>query len=214
MANKIEISKELAKKKDNSDGVAAWVVKHSPALGELLRGVSSKNPRVKFRSAKVLSMISEQDPNLLHPQMDFFVGLLDGDNKILKWHALDVIANLAKVDADKNFDRIFKKFYGPLREGSLVTAAHVVGNSAKIAAAKPRLRSKITAELLGVETVPLPTEECRNILMGMTIAAFGEYWDGIRDKGPVVAFVRRRLNNSRRSTRAQAENFLKARAMG
>ncbi len=212
MGKKFEISKELAKKRDSSERAAAMVMEDPRNLDEILSGVSSENLRIKFRSAKILRIISEKDPNLIYPRMDFFVDLLGSDNKILKWNAMDVIANLAAVDAKNRFDGIFGKFYGLLRDGELITAAHVVEGSGRIAAAKPRLRGKITAELLGVEKVPLPTEECRNILLGKTILAFDGYWDDIRDKGAVVSFVRKQLSNSRRSTRARAEKFLKARA--
>jgi hypothetical protein len=79
----------------------------------------------------------------------------------------------------------YSKFYGLLYEGSLITASHVVDNSGKIAVAKPNLQSKITNELLKIEKIPLPTEECKNILLSKTIVTFDMYFDKIQNKKEV-----------------------------
>lgn len=186
-------------------------MKNPQALQELLAGVRSKNPKIKFGSAKTLRTISERKPEMLYSEWKFFANLLDSKNNILKWNAMDIIANLTKVDSRNEFDRLFKKFYGYLYEGSLITAGHVVDNSAKIALSKPDLQDEITKELLKVEKIPLPTEECRNILIGKTINAFQTYYDRITDKNKdeVVSFVKRHLHNSRNATKAKAEKFLK-----
>jgi hypothetical protein len=138
------------------------------------------------------------------------VKLLDSENNILKWNAIDIIANLTRVDSYNKFDRLFKKFYGALLyEGSLITAGHVVSVSGIIARARPELERKITEELLKVEKIPLPTEECRNILIGDIIKAFDAYLDQIENKDEIASFVKRQLNNSRRATKAKAEKLLR-----
>jgi len=116
------------------------------------------------------------------------------------------------VDVNKRFEKIFDKFYGLLEEGSLITAAHVISNSWKIVNAKPMLESKITKELLKVEKIQLPTEECRNILFGYTIRSFDQYFEKIQNKNEVIDFARRQLNNSRNATKAKADKFLKKHA--
>jgi hypothetical protein len=104
---------------------------------------------------------------------------------------------------------LFKKFYGCLYEGSLITAGHVVDNSGKIALSKSELQNEITKELLKVEKIPLPTKECKNILIGKTIKAFEVYYDKIKDKDEIVTFVKRQSNNPRNATRTKAKKFLK-----
>jgi len=199
----------VAKKKNKAEALAKRVIRNPSSLSELLEGISSDKAGIKFKSAKILRIISEERPELLYPKWDFFEKLLDSENNIIKWNAMDVIANLTRVDSRNRFDKIFGKFYGMLNEGSLITAAHVVGNSWKIARAKPGLSSRITNELLKVEKVPLPTEECRNILKGDAIISFSEYFDQIKEKGKVISFARRELKNSRNATRSKAEKFLK-----
>ena len=197
----------VEKKGTKTDDVAGKVLENPELLPELLTGIYSTNARIRFGSAKVLRIISKRNPEMLYSRMGFFVDLLDSENNILKWIAMDVIANLASIDSHNEFNRLFEKFYGYLYEGSLITAGHVVDNSGKIALSKPELQDEITRELLKVEEFPLPTEECRNILIGKTINAFQVYYDKIKDKDEVISFVKRQLNNSRNATKA--EKFLK-----
>ena len=198
----------LEKKDADAEHIAQKVIERSELLPELLSGVSSANPRVRFGSAKVLRTISEHHPKLLYSRMGFFVDLLDSHNNILKWNAIDIIAKLTMVDSRNKFNRLFKKFYSHLYDGSLITAGHIVGNSGKIALYKPELRDKITNELLKVEEVPLPTSECRQILIGHAINAFQLYYNQIKNKDKAVSFVKRQLKSSRHATRTKAERFL------
>ena len=199
---------KLEERETKVEELAEEAIKNKELLHELFNGVSSANPRIKFGSAKILRIISERNPKMLYPSMEFFVNLLDGGNNILKWNAMDIIANLTVVDSHNKFHRLFKKFYGYLYEGSLITAGHVVDNSGTIALAKPELQDEITKELLRVEEIPLPTEECRNILIGKTMKAFDVYYDKIKEKDEVISFVKRQLKNSRKATKAKAEKLL------
>lgn len=198
----------LEERETKSEELAEKVVSNKRLLRELLDGISSPNPRVKFGSAKVLRIVSERDPGILYSNWEFFVKLLDSENRILKWNALDIIANLTRVDSQGKFERLFKKFYGYLNDGSLVTAGHVVDNSCKIMLAKPKLQDVIIRHLFKVEEICLPTEECRNILIGKTITVFEACYDKIRNKHEIVSFVRRQFNNSRNATKRRAEKFL------
>jgi hypothetical protein len=80
--------------------------------------------------------------------MTSFIDLLDSKYRILTWNALAIIANLTKVDVDKKFDAVFTKYCRLMNDEYMVTVANVVGNSSKIALAKPYLVPKITDELL------------------------------------------------------------------
>lgn len=191
------------------EDVAKEAVRDSKLMHEIFDGISSSNPKLKFMSAKILSLISKNDPRKLYPRIDFFIDLLDSENSILKWNAIDIIGNLVSVDVDSKFEKVFKRFCGLLQEGSLITAGHVVGNLGKIVNAKPEFENRITDELLGIHRIKLPTEECRNILIGHTILAFDKYFDKIQDKDRVIAFVERQLENSRNATKLKAEKFLK-----
>lgn len=188
--------------------VAKEVIEEPKLLSEILDGLSSETARIRLGCAKVLSLTSRKQPVLLYPKIDFFVQLLDSDNSILKWNAVDIIANLTLVDSENIFNRHFGKYYSLVCDESMITAAHVVDNSGKIALAKPELTEKITDELLGVEEHTYQTTECRNILLGKVILAIDQYFDQIEDKDKVIPLVKRQLKNPRNATRAKAEEFL------
>lgn len=191
------------------EDIAKKVMENSHLLSEFFVGISSTNSRIKFGSVKTLRIISERKPEMLYSRMDFFVNLLDSKNNILKMDCLGYNCKPKRIDSHSEFNKLFKKFYGYLYEGSLITASHVVDNSSKIALSKPELQDKITEELLKVEEVTLPTKECRNILIGKAIKAFEVYYDNFKDKDKVISFVKRQSNNPRNATKARADKFLK-----
>jgi hypothetical protein len=122
-----------------------------------------------------------------------------------------IIANLAKVDEDNKFDAIFGKYYSFLNDAYMVTVANVVGNSAKIALAKPHLAQKIAKELLKVEnisTTPHLTDECKRVIAEQAIKSFALFFSEIEQKETVISFVARHRNSPRKTLRKTAEEFL------
>jgi len=205
---KNEITEQLGKKAITPDDLAEDVKKNPDLLPKIYKGISSPNTNIKFGCAKILKLVSAEKPETLYPKMDFFINLLDINNNIIKWNVMDVIGNLTKVDKDRRFDKSFQKYYDLLSDKSIVSAAHVIDNSGKIALAKPHLTQKITTELLKIENIPR-SQECKNILMGKAILAFGKYFNQIDNKDEVVSFVKRQLDNNRNATKVKAEKFLK-----
>lgn len=204
--------KELDKKTTTAEEIAKNVIKNRSLIPTIFDGISSENPRTKFKAAKTLRVISKTDPTILYSKMDFFMNLLDSENNIIKWIAMDVIGNLASIDSENKFDKIFKKYFSFLSDESMITIGHVIDNSGKIARAKPHLTAKITSGLLRTEKLPKKprlTQECKNILLGKAISAFGTYFDQIENKEDVISFVKRQLHNSRNATKVKAEKFLR-----
>ena len=185
---------------------------NSDLLPILLKGVSSSKAAVRYGCAKVLMDLSEKYPEKLYPYMDSFIEILDSKYRILTWNAMAIIANIAKVDKDQKFDAIFDRYYSFLNDEYMVTVANVVGNSSKIALAKPHLVQKITNELLKVENIsvtPHLTEECKRVIAETAIKSFDMFFDKIEAKAKVISFVKRHLDSPRRTLRTEAENFLK-----
>ncbi|MBI4743995.1 MAG: hypothetical protein HY776_04150 [Actinobacteria bacterium] len=63
-----------------------------------LKDLLSKDPKVKYGCAKNLLSLAKDNPAELYPKFDYFVELLDSENKILRWIAIDIIGSLSKVD--------------------------------------------------------------------------------------------------------------------
>jgi hypothetical protein len=183
-------------------------------LAVLLKGTGSSKAAVRYGCAKVLMDLSEAYPEKLYPYWDEFTVLLDSKYRIITWNAMVIIANLAKVDKQDKLNTIFDKYYSFLNNEYMVTVANVVGNSGKIALAKPKLIPKITAELLNVENVsvsPHLTEECKRVIAEKAVGTFDLFFHKIEEneKKKVISFVERQLDSSRKTLRAKAAEFLK-----
>jgi hypothetical protein len=199
---------DLGKRNIHPDDLAEMVKKNLDLLPEIFEGVSSQNKRIKNGTAKILRTLSEEYPEKLYPRFDFFVEHMNGDDTILKWLAIDTIANMAGVDNKNKIDKILKKYYEFLSDESMITAGHAVESLAKIAYAKPEYQDEITSQLFRVKTIRR-NSECRNILLGKVILGFEGYIDQIEDQDEVISFVKRELKNSRKATKKKAEKFLK-----
>ena len=177
-------------------------------------GVSSPKARVRYGCAKILVDLTAKHPEKLYSHMAFFVSQLDRKRRILVWNAMAAVANLCKVDMEKKFDAIFDKYYGFLNDEYMVTVANVVGNSPKIALAKPYLVPRITVELLRVEKTSTSahlTEECKRVIVEQAIKSFNQFFDKMNaeDKAKVLSFVKKNTDSPRSSLRKEAGLFLK-----
>lgn len=180
-------------------------------LPAVLKGTSSSKAAIRYGCGKVLMQLSAEHPEQLYPHMDFFAKLLDSKYRILTWNAIATIANLTKVDEKRKFDILFDKYYSFIHDEYMVTVANVVGNSGKIASAKPYLIEKITNELLSVENIPTTphlTEECKRVIAEKAIDTFDLFFDKIKNKEEVMSFVKRQHNSPRKTLRTVAENFI------
>jgi hypothetical protein len=180
-------------------------------LPDLLEGVSSPKASIRYGCANVLVDLSARHPEELYPHMHVFVDLLDSKHRILVWSAMAMIANMAAVDKEKKFEAVFDKYYGFLNDEYMVTVANVVGNSGKIASAKPHLVQKITGRLLkveGISATPHLTEECKRVICEKAIKSFDQFFDKIDSREKVIAFVKRQRDSPRKTLKAEAERFL------
>jgi hypothetical protein len=174
-----------------------------------LTDLFSQNLKLKYGCARNLLAIAKENPSEIYPNLDFFVKLLDSENKIIKWTAIDIIGHLAKVDKAKKIDELVRRLFELLNAGNLITANHAITALTGIALAKPKYQGRITDELLKVEHYSYNTDECRNIAIGTVILAIGSYFSEVKDKGPTIEFVRRQTQNGRNATRRKAGKFLR-----
>jgi hypothetical protein len=206
-----DLLKDLGSKNLTKEGLMAKVEQDFSLLPIVLQGTSSTKANIRYGCGKVLMELSEKHPERLYPYIDKFVELLESKHRILVWTALISIANLTKVDKGRKFDAIFTKYYNFLNDGYMITVANVVGNSGKIAVAKPYLIQEITRELLKVEGLPLTphlTFECRRVIMEQAIRSFDEFFNKIEAKENVLSFVKRQLCSPRESLAKRAREFL------
>lgn len=206
-----ELLQKLAARSITKKELLQKVEQNFILLPDVVNGVFSSKAEIRYGCAKVLMDLSEKHPEKICPHMNSFINLLDSEYRILKWNAIAIIANLAKVDDDKKFDAIFDKYYDLLNDAYMVTVANVVRNSSKIVLVKPYLTQKITNELLRVEkisTTPHLTEECKRVIAEHAIKSFGLFFDKIEQKEKVISFVSSHLYSPRKTLKRAAEEFL------
>jgi hypothetical protein len=169
----------------------------------------SADPKIKYPCAKNILNIARKNPEKIYPNLEFFIELLENENKIIKWTAIDVIGALARVDTAKTVDKLMGKLFGLLNTGNMITAHHAISALTDISLAKPEYQAQISHELMKVEHYNYETDECRNISIGKVILAISAYFDKLEDKEATLQFVKRQTQNTRNATRKKAGQFLK-----
>jgi len=178
-------------------------------IDELLLGLDSGKPRIRYGAAKALRQCSERNPGQVYPHFDRFVALMEGDNTFLRWGSERILGNLAAVDSDNKFERVLGRFLAPITGHELIGAANAIAAAAQIALAKPHLADQIAAEILKVRRANYATAECRNVAIGHALRSLDQFFQHVRNKRPVLAFARKQMDNPRPASRRHAERFLK-----
>jgi signal transduction histidine kinase len=176
-------------------------------VDSLCHGLASPQARVKYGSAKQLVRLSEQDPGLLYPRFDFFVHLLEGEARILRWNSSRILGHLARVDRDQRIEKLLDRFLAPITGHELIAAANAIQGAADIALAKPHLADRIAREIVKVSHAHYATPECRNVAAGHAIQSLDRFFEHIQAKDAVLRFVASQLTNRRPATRKKAEKF-------
>lgn len=207
--NNLSLLQQIARKNSDKDKIAEKVIEDTNYLPELISGLQASEARIKYGSNKVLIKISEKNPTVLYPKLDFFVHQLDSENNFLKWGAIEIIANLCKVDSAHHFENIFAKYISPIHGHNMITATNTIKAANKIAGIKHDLAEKIAEEILSVENAVYETTECNNIVIGQAIATLNNLFPQLKSKKPVFEFVQRQLKNKRPATKKKAESFIR-----
>ena len=208
------VIRDLLEKQADKNEIITIVIDDPHLINELISILLETKGTLKYTSEKILRAISETSPDLIYPFFAAFAELLDSENSFLKWGAIITISNLIKVDAVRQFDTILKRYFAPVQGPVLVTAANIVSNAWKIALARPDLSDMVVSQLLSVENAVYinkgnPSPECNNIIRGQAIESFNNFYDEIKDKDKVTAFVKRQRDNSRNAVKKKAEKFLR-----
>ena len=197
----------LNNKKVDIKAAAKQALKDKDFLAELLENLWSKNEMLRYNSHKILFHITEEKPQALYSEWDYFVKFLDSDNTYHKLSSVLLLANLTCVDKNNKFEKIFDKYYSLLDDRSFITAAYICGASGKIANAKPKLQTKITNRLLSIDKTH-HIQERIDLVKASIIDAFEQYYEQAKSKKRILEFVEEQLNCQSPKTRKKAKEFL------
>ena len=173
------------------------------------KGLASTDAKTKYDCAKRLMLLARKKPSELYPHIDEFSRLLDHENRLIRWMAIDILGEVASVDRRGKVDKVLSRLIACLNQGEMITANHAISSLARIASSKPALVPRVAAELMKVRRFNYKSPECRNIALGNVALALGELAPTLKDSKPVLRFVREVSANSRPATRKKAERLLK-----
>jgi hypothetical protein len=155
----------------------------------------------------VLYQISEAQPQILYPEWDYFVGLLDSKNAFHRAVAVRLLANLTSADEERRFEELIDRYFDLLDDDKVMVARYLAQQAGKIVAAKPHLQPQITQELLGVDNTH-HNQSRKDLLKGDVIQAFDEFLAETDDRESILTFVQAQLECSSPKTRKAAKAFL------
>ena len=176
-------------------------------FSEIINGLTSKNDVIRFNCHKILTKISEENPNQLYKKWNLLEDLLKSQNNYHKLIAIELIANLTKVDVENKFDEIFNEYYSTLNSQKTMVAGHLAGVSGKIAKNKPKLQNKITKRLLNIDKTHQGKQV--ELIKAYIIDAFTEYFEEVKNKEAIIRFIQQQINSKSPKTRKKAQDFLK-----
>ncbi len=197
---------DLDKKGIDTRKLAEKALKDKELLQEMLKGIVSKDNTTRSNSFSALQIISEEKPEILYPEWDYFHKMLLSKNNYHKYIAIYILADLTRVDKEGKFNDIFEDYYGILAGDKVMTASHVALNSSKIAINKPELQSKILDRLLNIDNIHQGRQ--KELVKSYVIEALRKMYPEIEDKERVMKFIKDQLESSSPKTRDLAACFI------
>lgn len=200
---------DLSQKDINIETVAAKALENERVLQMLLNGISpvSKKHAIRGNSYEALMCLAGDHPTVLFPHWDYFVELLESNNKFSAYCAVHLIAALSETDVEDRFEAIFDAFYNLLNDESVMIAGHIAGLSGKVAKAKPDLQPRITEKLLSIDATHFEQGR-KDMLKSYAIESFDTYFEEAEHRETIIEFVRQQLDCSSPKTRKVAKRFL------
>lgn len=179
----------------------------------LLDIVKTDNTSVKYTCTKVVRLINEQRPELVYPYFEQVASWLKHPNSFIKWDACRILADLAAVDLENKFARIYQDYFDLIHDPQMITAANVIGNAWKIVQARLEWESDITGRLLEVPGIVYlhegePSPECNSIACGHVIKCFDHYFNRSANQAEMLLFAEEQRKSTRKAVSKIAEKFL------
>ena len=176
-------------------------------ISEALEGILSKKDEIRSNSFKVLMHVSEEQPEILYPKYDYLANLLDSDNHFHRYMSINILANLAVIDKENKFEKIFDNYFSNIDGDRTMVAGQAALNSGKIAKATLSIQTKITKRLLNIEKTHKGKQI--DLIKAYVIEAFNKYFAESSDKNEILDFVKAQLDSKSPKTRKLSKEFLK-----
>jgi hypothetical protein len=197
---------QLENKDIDINSVVNFAISNQDFLLKIIHKTTSKNDLVRLNCNKILMLISKKNPEMLYQKWEHLIDLLRSSNNYHKLIALELIANLIKIDFENKFEEIFDEYFNIINSEKTMVAGHLAGVSGKIAKNKPNLQRKITSILLNIDSTHKGKQ--LELVKAYIIDSFSEYFQEAENKPEIITFVEKQINSQSPKTRKKAKEFL------
>jgi len=176
----------------------------------LVEGCFTKDETYRYNCVRVFFRALEQQPGLFYPYWERFAAGIHSPNGFYRSTATQAIAHLTTVDEERRLDANFDEYLRMLDDDKVMVARYFVQTIHLIAEARPDLREKVIACLLGIENTR-HTESRKSLLKADIISAFDRLFESLsaQEQKEVLVFVEKEQVSESPSTRKAAKAFLK-----
>lgn len=170
--------------------------------------LNSPDPKVKYGFTRELIKTGKENPKQLYEYLESIVQLLNHENNIIKWTAIDLVGYLSFADNKDKIDKYIPELINQLKCGKLITSNHAIFALGLIAQNKPAYKNLILDKLLLITKYNFDTEECKNIATGKVLEVLQALINEFKENKKVLDFIKKASSNSRNSTRKKANRIL------
>jgi hypothetical protein len=176
----------------------------------LVDGCFAKDETYRYNCVRVFFRALEKEPSLFYPYWERFAEGINSPNGFYRSSSTQAIAFLAAVDEERRLDAILKAYLRMLDDEKVMVARYFVQTIYLIPEARPDLREKVLACLLGIENTR-HTESRKSLLKADIVNVFDRLFDSssAQEQKQIMAFVEKEQASESPSTRKAAKTFLK-----
>jgi hypothetical protein len=176
----------------------------------LVDGCFAKDETYRYNCVRVFFRALEKEPALFYPYWERFVEGISSPNGFYRSSSTQAIAFLTAVDKEHRLDSILDAYLRILDDDKVMVARYFVQTIHLLPQARPDLREKVIACLLGVENTR-HNESRKSLLKADIISAFDRLFKNLsaQEQKDILAFVEKEQGSESPSTRKAAKAFLK-----
>jgi hypothetical protein len=155
-------------------------------IGQL---ISNDGILVYYHSFLIIDGASKREPSLFYGSWDKIVSLMDYENSYHRNYAMQIIANLTKVDNQNRFEQIIDKYYRQLNDEKFLTRRYCLLNSREIIINKPLLCDPIIDRIILSIRTSENTEKQQNLIISDFISVISDIDFLVKEKKVITEFL-------------------------
>jgi hypothetical protein len=188
---------------------AALIIREKSLRDEVIHQmVSNPDIMVYYQCYYVAAKASFMGPELFYGYWDEIAELLKHPNSYHRNFALEILANLTKVDTENRFLPIFSDYFKLLYDPKFLTGLWCVRSCQKVIENEKELLNQIISLLLEVEQNSLYKVHQIELLKFDILETFDKFYPEINDKIKINEFITLQIRSTSPKTRKRAKELV------